>query len=138
MPNKHSISLDSAKKMTRHFRQKRDLMLSGDYKKKGSLPICETFDRSAFDEVLAKPGCVGLRVYFAMDEDSMVRVVMVGVNEKGEDMINKTTTQTVALTASIMASDTTDPDPTADYGSGIIEQGTRCPDVCPPESPLNT
>ena len=138
MPKKHSISLDAAKKMTGHFREKKDSMLSGDYKKKGSLPICETFDRGAFDEVLARPGCVGLRVYFAMDEELMVRVVIVGVNEKGEDMINKTSTETTAFRSSLVAADTTDPDPTGDDGTGIIEQGTRCPDVCPPDSPLNT
>jgi hypothetical protein len=139
MSKKHSISVDAAKKMTRHFREKKDSMLSGDYKKKGSLPVCETFDRGAFDEVLANPGCVGLRVYFAMDEELMVRVVIVGVNEKGEDMINQTGTQSTAFRSTLMASDTTGTDPLPDGdGTGIIEQGTRCPDVCPPDSPLNS
>jgi hypothetical protein len=139
MSKKHSISVDAAKKMTRHFREKKDSMLSGDYKKKGSLPVCETFERGAFDEVLANPECVGLRVYFAMDEELMVRVVIVGVNDKDEDMINKTSTQTTAFRSSLVASDTTDTDPVpSDGGTGIIEQGTRCPDVCPPASPLNS
>ena len=114
-------------------------MLSGEFKTKCSIPICETFDRAAFDYVLAKPGCVGLRVYFAMDDDDMLRVVIVGVNEKGADMVDPSATQTSAFRSSLMSADSTstDPDP-LDDPSGIIEQGTRCPDICPPDSPLNT
>ncbi|MFL5740988.1 MAG: hypothetical protein ACJ75B_12270 [Flavisolibacter sp.] len=133
MANKHHIPLADAKKMIRNFKDKKEQILAAPYKKAGSLPISETFDRSAFDQVLAKPGCVGLRVYFAMDDNMQIRVVIVGVNENNEDMI--TNTQAKSASASTLAASDTTTDPT---NGDIIEQGTRCPDVCPPDSPLTT
>jgi hypothetical protein len=121
--------------MTRSFRGKKDSMLEPSFKGKGTLPVCETFDRDAFDIVLAKPGCVGLRVYFAMDETNKVRLVIVGVNENNEDMLPSSDTTATMTTRSTTTE--TDGDATEDDGD-IIEDGVRCPDLCPPPSPLNS
>jgi hypothetical protein len=129
---KHAISLTDAKKFTRNFRDKKDSILAGEFKKAKSLPNCETFERAAFDEVLAQPGCTGLRIYLAMDDELLIRMVIVGVNENNEDMLPKT--DGLFMAAATTATTTTDPD----TGGKIIEQGTRCPEVCPPSSTLNS
>src|SRR5829696_1985437 len=87
MPS-HFISLDQAKGLTANYRGSKEKVLESQFKGQGVLPICETFDRGAFDVLLAKPGCTGIRIYFAMDAENMVRLVIVGVNERNEDMIN--------------------------------------------------
>ena len=124
MPNTNFISLAQAKQLTSTYRSKKEKVLEPSFKGKGVLPVCETFGREAFDTVLAKPGCMGLRIYFAMDEINMVKLVIVGVNENNEDMITVTENDTMMRT-------------TGDGGE-IIEDGTRCPDFCPPPSPLNS
>lgn len=128
MPN--FISLEKAKKLTSTFRGKKEKILDSGFKGKNVLPVCETFPRAAFDTVLAKDGCVGLRIYFAMDETNLVRLVIVGVNDKDEDMITKTESNTMMRST------------TEGEGEGekdeIIEEGMRCPTICPPPSELNS
>ena len=81
MPITNFISLAEAKQLTSAFRSKQETILEPAYKGKGVLPVCETFNRAAFDTVLSKRGCVGLRIYFAMDETNLVKLVIVGVND---------------------------------------------------------
>lgn len=80
---------------------------------------CETFDREAFDKVLAKDGCTGIRIYFGMDAINQLRLVVVGVNAQDQDMISS---QSSSLTED----------------DDIFDNGRRCPDECPPDSPLNS
>ena len=130
MPSTNFISLEHAKKLTSTYRGKKEKVLDPQFKGKGVLPVCETFGREAFDTVLAKPGCVGLRIYFAMDDLNFVKLVIVGVNDKNEDMI--TTTGSTTLMRSTTEESTTED------GDVIIEDGIRCPTICPPPSELNT
>lgn len=44
------------------------------------------FARSAFDKILAQPGCVGIRYYYAQKDDGSSVVVLVGVDEKNQDI----------------------------------------------------
>lgn len=76
------------------------------------LPICETFDRADFDDLLAQTDCQKIRIYLGMNEKLEVRIVTVGVNSDDEDIL------------------TTD-------NEVIMEKGVRCPISCPPSSPLN-
>jgi hypothetical protein len=59
-------------------------------------------------------------MYFAMDTSNLVKLVIVGVNSKNEDMI--------ADPATIGKDGASD---------DIIDQGARCPVTCPPSSPIN-
>ena len=111
------ISLDEAINITSAFRKGKDLILNPNYVGKGILPICETFDRGLFEKILQQEGCTGLRIYNSMDDSYKLHTVIVGVNAKNEDML---------------------PSNTSDNGNQIIEQGERCPDVCPPPSALNS
>ena len=44
------------------------------------------FARRAFDRILAQPGCIGIRLYYAQKDDGSPTVVAMGVNVAGQDM----------------------------------------------------
>ncbi|MCW3075126.1 MAG: hypothetical protein JWP69_2195 [Flaviaesturariibacter sp.] len=115
----HFISLSEASTMTALYRSEREAILNPAYQGQNVLPLSETFDRAAFDTVLAQEGCTALRIYYGMDEDSKVHGIIVGVNALNEDMV------TVPSSLS------------AETEEEIIERGTRCPDICAEPSPLN-
>lgn len=45
-------------------------------------------DASAYSLLLAQPGCVEVRTYFALNSNNGLTIVVVGVNSLGEDMTN--------------------------------------------------
>jgi len=111
------ISLQQAIEMTTLYRENKDQILADLFKGKDILPICETFDRQTFDQILSQPDCQKIRLYFSMDKDLKLRIIIVGVNSKDQDIL---------------------PAATANDGGGSIgEQGSLCPPYCPPTSPLN-
>ena len=119
----HFISLNQAIEMTQRYRDEKGPVLAPDMRDRKILPICETFNREAFDSLLAQDGCVGIRLYFSMDDELKVQIIAVGVNASKEDMLPSGSGETS------MTSATTDV---------IVEDGQRCPDDCPPPSPLNS
>lgn len=119
----HFISLQEAIDMTSLYRSEKENILKTEYQSQGILPLSEAFEREAFDTVLGKTGCAGLRIYYGMTEDLKVHALVVGVDENGHDMLPETES----------ASQTTE-----EEDDDIIEKGIRCPDICPGESPLNT
>jgi hypothetical protein len=127
--SKHLISLEQAQKMTATYRKNKKELIGDAYRSKDPLPICETFERSAFDQILAQPGCTGVRAYYAMDDNGSVHLIFVGVNEKNEDMIEapQQTTTTMRTTAAS----------TTSGGGVLVENGSKCPTDCPPSSTLN-
>ena len=109
--NHHEISLQTAIDMTTLYRANRP----------AQFPLCETFEKEAVHKLLATEGCVSLRIYYGMKENKNVDAILVAVNSSGEDILP---TATNAVTAS--------DEPI------ILEDGLRCPDHCPPKSPLNS
>ena len=109
------ISLQQAIDMTTRFRDQNE---AGG---KMDIPRSETFDRAVFDQILSQTGCVKLRIYSGLDEKMGYRIIIVGVNEKDEDMLPDTLTS----------------EATTDGGKTIGEDGMTCPPICPPSSPLN-
>ena len=47
--------------------------------------------RNILDQILAQPGCVGIRFYYAYNEAGQKTLVYVGVTAQGNDMLNVTT-----------------------------------------------
>jgi hypothetical protein len=121
MPNNHLISLDEAIAMTALYRQQMNTILATQYQGQNILPVCETFDKAAFDSLLAETGCTAVRIYYGMSDDLKIHAVIVGVNSNNEDIL-----------PSAAGTLETDSDPL------ILEEATRCPDDCPPSSPLNS
>jgi hypothetical protein len=122
MATKHSITLDKAKQLTKKYRDNKKKILKDEYGNKPTLPICETFERAAFEELLAVPGCVSIRAYFGMAEDLNVNLIFVAVNDKNEDILPQVDTTMMMRTSDDVP---------------IIDEGTRCPSDCPPPSSLN-
>ncbi len=95
-PKGHRIPLDEAIAQARRFR-------AGMHK--GGL-----FLRKEIDELLAQEGCAGLRFYYGRKDDGTDSVILVGSNEKGDDMTNGV----------------------------ILEDHFLCPPWCSETSPLNS
>ncbi|GAO42658.1 hypothetical protein [Flavihumibacter petaseus] len=111
------ITLKTAIEMTERYRKHMPEVLTRDFAEKKVLPIRETFRKEVVMAILDQPGCIGLRTYYGMDENMLVHQILVGVNEKEEDML-----------------------PTGDQAelstAGIAEDAKRCPDLCWPPSLL--
>lgn len=118
--NDHSISLEEAKKMTKKFREEKDIIVKDEFKGKHLIPHCESFDRAAFDKLLQREDCKGVRIYYGMKQDDQrVHAIIVGFDAEGKDILPTTS----------IATDGTDP--------VIVEAGAGCPTDCPPSSDLN-
>ncbi|MDZ7372452.1 MAG: hypothetical protein ONB23_00655 [candidate division KSB1 bacterium] len=73
----HSISLQEASKLTANYRRRAgEKAVLGGY-----------FGREAIERILAQERCVGIRYYFAETDKGQPTVVLVGVDEKGEDLV---------------------------------------------------
>lgn len=115
----HFISLSTAIDMTSRFRSQREEILKAGYQNLNVLPVCETFDRTPFDVLLSKSGCSGIRIYYGMDENLKIHAIIVAVNGDNEDMLPSS-------------------ELTATEEEDLIDNANRCPDLCPPSSPLNS
>ena len=93
------ISLADGSKMTADFRKKFPNESKAVY-----------YSSNVFTELLSQEGCVGIRIYNAIDEDGNMTNVLVGVDSNGDDM----------------------------YTGTLINYGTICPPICPPKNPLNS
>jgi hypothetical protein len=114
----HFISLPEAETMTAKYRQERNNLLKSEFQNQNILPTCETYDKAAFQTLLNKPDCASIRIYYGMDENFKIHAIIVAVNEDNEDILPSS-----SLTG---ASD------------DLIDSGIRCPELCPPKSPLNS
>jgi hypothetical protein len=119
--NDYLISLQKAIEMTTRYRQDKETVLAQEYKGQNILPNSETFNRAAIEKLLAETSCAAIRIYYGMDETLKSHAILVGVNELNEDILPSSSSNN--LTGS---------------DEPILEEGQRCPDICPPKSPLNT
>jgi hypothetical protein len=119
-PGSHFISLTRGIEMTSLYRTQKENILVPALHYKGILPVCETFNRSDVDTLLAKSGCEAVRIYLGMDETLKVRMLIVAVNQNAEDILPSRI------------------GPSVQQDQDIVEEGSRCPDSCPPSSPLNS
>lgn len=46
------------------------------------------FLRKDLDELLAQPGCAGVRYYYGLDANGQDTLIVVGVDQNGDDMVN--------------------------------------------------
>lgn len=108
----HSISLEKAIELTTRYRQNRP----------ENFPICETFEKAPVIAMLNHPDAVKLRIYMGEKENGKVVTVLCAANELGEDI----------LPLQLLGQQENE-------GDGLIlDDAFRCPEACPPPSPLNT
>lgn len=124
MSTKHSISTGRVKELKAQYKKSKNKILKGKFHDKATLPDCETFERAAFDQLLAQPGCVGVRIYFGMDKELNVKLIIVGVNEKNEDIRPASSNNKAAASFDI-----------GDDPVFALADGPRCPPDCPPPPP---
>ena len=125
----HFISVDTAAKFTFLYRRGavalgRQLRDSTYLKKRFNLPKAEMFNRDAVAALLNQAGAKGVRVYLGQDEAGQIRLILVAVDSKGND-ITGVDGKIMKYTAN------------ADDGKVILESGLRCPDVCSATGPLD-
>jgi hypothetical protein len=108
----HSISLADAITLTTRFRENRT----------SNLAFCETFDKASVLAMLAVQNSASLRIYLGEKEDGKVCSVLVAADAEGNDLLPS---------SSLNSSQTADGDEL------ILEDAFRCPELCPPPSPLN-
>lgn len=46
--------------------------------------------RNIIDQILAQPGCVGMRFYYGLNEDGRKTLVYVGTDAYGKDLVKRT------------------------------------------------
>jgi hypothetical protein len=97
----HDISLNEAADLTQRFRENLPII---DH------TIAEYFGKSALEELLDQNGCVGIRIYYGIDIEMKKRLVIVGVNNEGNDL----------------------------YEGNLMEVGQPCPPICSESNLLNS
>ncbi len=106
----HFITRGKAKDMILLYKEMKDKILTATYLGREILASCETFERSAIVGLMAQNNCSGLRIHYGMDSDFKIHAIMVAVDDNGDEIIP------------------IDPD---ESNEQIVENGTRCPTVCP-------
>jgi hypothetical protein len=108
----HSISLGEAMVLTTRFRNNRP----------ANMPLSETFDKSSVLQMLQVSNATSLRLYLGQKENGDICNVLVAADEEGNDILPPPAT--AGLTE-------------GDDDVLILEDSFRCPELCPPPSPLN-
>lgn len=86
----HVIPHSQAVEMAQRFSTNADSLRMGHLAAVNELlPFHETFNLRAIDTLLCQPNTIGLRVYLAMDANRKLRLVLVGVDPEGNDLISR-------------------------------------------------
>lgn len=75
----HDIPLDLASAWTKNFREANP---------DPNTVKAHFFGREAIDKILAQEECVGIRIYYAIDEAGKKHLIVAGVKEDGMDIYN--------------------------------------------------
>lgn len=73
----HSISLTEASNLTRNYRIVNPNSIKAGF-----------FGRDTIERILAKDGCVGIRIYYALDDSSVPTLVLVGADANENDLVD--------------------------------------------------
>jgi hypothetical protein len=117
----HIISIKDAAQLAANFRKgrvalNRQLKDTAFLNTSFNMPLAEAFNRDAVVALLDQKGAKGVRIYLGQDAKGLVRLVLVAVNDKGNDIIGKN--------GRIMKLTQNDGDAFA------LESGQRCPTLC--------
>lgn len=73
----HDITLAEASAWTANFRAANPTSIKGHY-----------FGNRAIGDILEQTGCVGIRIYYALDDNGVQQLIVVGVDADENDMCN--------------------------------------------------
>lgn len=112
MSKNHEISLPVAIDMTTRYQASRP----------EGFPISEAFEGAAIQKLLNTTNAFYLRVYYGMKEDGSLHAILVAADVSGNDLL--------PLITESSSEEEEGEEPV------IIEDGIRCPPLCPSGSPL--
>ena len=95
----HDFPLDVASEWTSNYRKANPDSINAHY-----------FGRTAIRQIFLQEGCVGMRVYYALDNEGVKQLIIVGVDAEGNDL----------------------------YEGLLAERSKPCPPVCGRKNPLNS
>ena len=109
---KHAVSFETASGMVKQFKRFRNRMtrarqtglLTGDVP---HLPVCLSFNKAAIYQLMKTPGCVGIRFYPAINSNQQLTLVIVGVDETGENILPAKTSGNKLLANAVVAQGST-------------------------------
>ena len=118
----HRITLATAVGLTQRYRKAAPASEHGGF-----------FWAKPLQDLLAQPGVVGMRFYHGLDARGRYRLVLVGVDGDGKDVVRATvrTESGARVTKARVASATMSGD------ALILDTHWPCPPVCWPDSPLS-
>lgn len=108
----HSISLEEAVTLTTRFRESRPQ----------DVAICETLDKESVRKMLTVDGAEKLRIYHGRRENGEITAVLVAADVNGNDILPSASDSKQVWD---------------DDEALILDDTIRCPELCPPPSPLN-
>lgn len=116
------------KGLPKEFDQRVNLSTAIDYTQRyrRSAPASEKagfFFTKGIATLLAQPGVVGMRIYHGLDANGRYRMVLVGVDEKGNDIVRIPRPRGAKNTR-------------AAGDAFLLDTHLPCPPICPPDSPL--
>jgi hypothetical protein len=95
----HDFPLDTAAAWTKFYREANPGATKGHY-----------FGKDAINSILEQASCVGIRIYYALDDTEKKHLIVVGVQANGNDLVN-----------------------------GLLaERSIDCPPTCGIDNPLNS
>ena len=106
----HQISLAEAITLTANFRAKQP----------PGTALSETFSLGPVNALAAFPGAAYLRIYNGMREDGTIVMILVAAGTDGNDLLPP-----------LQSSESMTDEPP------VLEDGFRCPQYCPTDSPLS-
>lgn len=117
----HIISINAASQFVGNFTRgkialNRQLKDTSYLDKHFNMPVAEAFNRDAIAALLNQKGAKGVRIYLGQDTSGQVRLVLVAVNKRGNDVVGSN--------GRIMKF-------TGNAKEAIaLESGQRCPTLC--------
>lgn len=85
----HDISIAQGAQMISNFEAVRETMLAPEYQGSDTHLLSETFNLQTIHNLLTQPNAVGLRIYMGMDDNQKTRLILVGVDSDGQDIIQR-------------------------------------------------
>ena len=132
----HVIPVHDAAAYARNFTRARDTVYRGNpgLKAQLDLPNSESFNRDAIAALLEARDssgnpAAGVRVYLGLDSAGHARLVLVPYDSRRNDILTRLSTHISVAPDGVTAEVT---------GADAVENGARCPDVCPPDSGLSS
>jgi hypothetical protein len=121
----HHDAAAFAKKFKEHHKK----LLKEEFHHQEVFPHAETFSKEIILQLLEQEGAEGLRIYLGQDDQNIVRMVLVGVDEQGNDLLpdNEPADEPAGGAHAQLKLSATP----AGKGRQIVEEGQRCPPYCP-------